>query len=98
MKKLYYVSRLMDVVFFGEEKDAAHFLKLENIRVKEQDVLKIKELSSLEQVPEGWRNAVYWGDNTIDHSVSDYFADLEKEEFKKAKEIYLKLKDKYERK
>ena len=98
MKKLYYAkqaSNIDDVVFFGEIREAASWLKEQRKSIREEEI-KVIEVTSPDDVPKEWRSVVYWGDNPSDMAVSDYFSSLEKNQFEKAKEIYLRLKNKYE--
>lgn len=110
MKKLYYAKIVQDVVFcednvsLQDSKDrltkiARHYLdEQEQVMCRRScDGIEIKEIISLDEVPEEWISAIYWGSNAADYRVSDYFHNKEKEDFEKAKETYLRLKDKYEK-
>ena len=109
-KKLYTVTKSTpDVitVFVVDEKSDFNYLAEEYCKQEVRynngkSKYILKELTSADQVPDGWLNAIYWGNNEEDKTVADWFkeisdADKEEKEFLKAKEIYERLRGKYEK-
>lgn len=102
MKKLYYVTGKIDVVF-GSEKGgsdlntaAANFLfeeaKNGNIRH-----FQIKEIEKKSDIPSSWENALPWGfkEESADKTTIEWFESLRANNDSEYKE-YLRLKKKFE--
>lgn len=97
MKKVYYAKKEIDVVFlsdkegFALEKEANKFL-IEESKNHKISPLLIKELKTVSDVPNDWRDALIWGsDEEEDLSVAEALSDPDPE-YKE----YLRLKEKYE--
>ncbi len=117
MKKLYRYTKIQnktdDVVFVSKETnqnllldEAQHYLEEQSkyYSRSEQDGTVRTNLVLIEnslEVPEEWRNAIYWGPNKKDLTVEQFFAlqenAQEREEYENAKAKYFALKDKFEK-
>lgn len=95
--RMYYGYKLVDVVFTTPHRDEESILADAEDYLKEEWRTKVflkpevKEVTSIDDVPQNWTSALYWGDNANDETVSAFLKRAEDPEYAE----YLRLKAKF---
>lgn len=107
MKKLYYAQSMIDCLFVAEELDSDKKLTEQAKSWMEEEIgnsgifnpVLMFEIKSFDEIPISWLDGIVYGQGDTDFTAKEWFEKrteaISKKE-KEEKELYLKLKQKYE--
>lgn len=106
MKKLYYSSSIVDCIFVADESSSDKQLIEQAKSWMEEDgnsgvynPVSVFEITSINQIPKPWLDGIAYGQEETELTAKEWFEKrteaISKKE-KEEKELYLKLKQKYE--